>query len=1084
MGRRFMILCIAALMCMNMIAISVAAAKTWDIYATDPAGALGTIMDQVKDGDTVFFHNGEYKSPIFGYGYRLWYIPNITWKGESRDGVIINQDDNSLGIQTRQPGIKFEDLTFRANPSVTKILVRSSDVVINNCVFTGEGDAVKINTASTYIGKNCTITNSIFTEGGTNRNAITLNGPNNKVINNTFNSNYREFYSTSTSAINNEIYLNTVIGTTGNHISMASTQQSFVSPSPISYTYNGVTYNKQLGNYWSDHAGTDADGDGIEDTPFTLATGIVDPAPLMQPVSNYFGGSSGPAVPVAAFNGTPLSGLTPLTVQFKDESTNTPASWTWDFGDGTKSTEQNASHTYTSAGNYTVILTVANAGGSDSEMKVGYIAVSKPLPELPVASFTAAPASGDAPLTVNFTDQSTGTPTSWTWDLGDGTGATEQNVSHTYTSAGNYTVKLTVTNAGGSDTEVKTEYITVSLAETRDLTITGIVNTVPSSAVFARETNPVTIPNIKNTGTVTLSNISMVLYASDVSSTVPINTTTISSLAAGGTTSVTLIDPTIRNLESGTVTYTAVVDPDNLIIETNEANNNKSSAAKPVKYNGYKGKGIFWEGGSNITTKHTFDLQGNLLSSTQPESAYKGVGGWGSGRTETWSASDFSVPRDSTIEKAYLYFAYNWDQTAGGYPWLNLNFNGNILDNGNLSTANGTLYRDWSNFGAYADYKYGLCVYDVTDKFSLSGNSLVTVPYDSNNDLYGKLALYPSTLVLVYKNSNETRKQIFINEECDELGLSASSYGTTLEEATAYAHFANMSVDVSKITNATLYSFVGSAGPKEGNLLFNGNTIATNAWQGTSSTSNAQVFNVKNYLTSTNNEAGIQGTTSGGMDALQQILVIEYTKEIPDTTKPVIDSVVLYPANTTAGSTISISVNATDDKEVTGVTADDTQLTKTDGFWQGSVIAPSTVGSYSLSINASDTAGNINETSVSFNVVQLSGSSNIAVSPKMSNVTAGSSVSPAIVVKNAQSIDDIFKVWISISELPAASQANLTWVDWTEQSIKLRAGEEVTLPIKINVPTGTTAGLKLFRTNVKSETTGTTGFYVGYLKII
>jgi PKD repeat protein len=1070
-------------MCMNVVSVSVAAAKTWDIYATDPAGTLGTIMDQVKDGDTVFFHNGEYKSPIFGYGYRLWYVPNITWKGESRDGVIINQDDNSLGIQTRQPGIKFEDLTFRANPSVTKILVRSSDVVINNCVFTGEGDAVKINTASTYIGKNCTITNSIFTEGGANRNAITLNGPNNKVINNTFNSNYREFYSTSTSAINNEIYLNTVTGTTGNHISMTSTQQSFASPSPISYTYNGVTYNKQLGNYWSDYTGTDTDGDGIGDTPFSLATGIVDPAPLMQPVSNYFGGSSGPAAPVAAFNGTPLSGLTPLTVQFKDESTNTPTSWAWDFGDGTNSTEQNASHTYTSAGNYTVILTIANAGGSDSETKAGYVVVSDPLPEPPIANFTAAPTSGDAPLTVNFTDQSTGAPTSWTWNFGDGTGATEQNVSHTYTSAGNYTVKLTVANAGGSDSEVKTEYITVSLAETRDFTITGIVNTVPSSAVFARETNPVTIPNVKNTGTVNLTNISVALYARDVSSTVPINTTTIASLAAGGTTTVTLIDPTIRNLESGTVTYTAVVDPDNLITETNEANNNKSSAAKPVKYNGYKGKGLFWEGGSNITTKHTFDLLGGLLSSTQPESAYKGVGGWGSGRTETWSASDLPIPSGSTIEKVYLYFAYNWDQTAGGYPWLNLNFNGNTLDNGNLSTGNGTLYRDWSNFGAYADYEYGLCVYDVTDRFSSSGNSLVTVPYDNNNDLYGKVALYPSTLVVVYQNSNETRKQIFINEECDELGFSTSSYGTTLEEATAYAPFTNMSVDVNKVTNATLYSFAGSAGPNEGNLLFNGNTLATNAWQGTSSTSNAQVFNVKNYLTSTNNEAGIQGTTSGGMDTLQQILVVEYQKEIADTTKPVIDSVVLFPVNATADSTITISVNATDNKEVTGVIAGDVQLTKTDGLWQGSITAPSTIGSYILQINASDAAGTIAETTAPYNVVQLSGSSSVSVSPKISNVAAGSNVSPAIVVKNAQSIDDTFKVWISVSELPVASQANLSWVDWTEKSIKLRAGEEVSIPVKVDVPTETAAGLKLFRANVKSETTGIAGFNTGYLKI-
>ena len=73
-----------------------------------------------------------------------------------------------------------------------------------------------------------------------------------------------------------------------------------------------------------------------------------------------------------------------------------------------------------------------------------------------------------------------------------------------------------------------------------------------------------------------------------------------------------------------------------------------------------------------------------------------------------------------------------------------------------------------------------------------------------------------------------------------------------------------MSVDVSKVTNATLYSFAGSAGPSEGNLLFNGNSIATNAWKGTGTTSSAQVVNVTNYISASGNEAGIQEGTTGG----------------------------------------------------------------------------------------------------------------------------------------------------------------------------------------------------------------------------
>jgi serine protease len=82
----------------------------------------------------------------------------------------------------------------------------------------------------------------------------------------------------------------------------------------------------------------------------------------------------------------------------------------------------------------------------------------------PVADFVGSPTSGEAPLTVYFTDQSTNDPTSWDWDFGDGGGSSAQNPSHQYTSAGTYTVSLTATNAYGSDTETKTNYITVTEA--------------------------------------------------------------------------------------------------------------------------------------------------------------------------------------------------------------------------------------------------------------------------------------------------------------------------------------------------------------------------------------------------------------------------------------------------------------------------------------------------------------------------------------------------------------------------------------------------------------------------------------------
>ncbi len=93
----------------------------------------------------------------------------------------------------------------------------------------------------------------------------------------------------------------------------------------------------------------------------------------------------------------------------------------------------------------------------------------------PVAAFIANPITGTATLNVIFTDQSQNNPTSWQWDFGDGGSSTQQNPSHTYNTAGTYTVTLTVNNSYGSDTEIKTDFISVgtsncpaSFTDTRD----------------------------------------------------------------------------------------------------------------------------------------------------------------------------------------------------------------------------------------------------------------------------------------------------------------------------------------------------------------------------------------------------------------------------------------------------------------------------------------------------------------------------------------------------------------------------------------------------------------------------------------
>jgi uncharacterized protein (TIGR02145 family) len=88
---------------------------------------------------------------------------------------------------------------------------------------------------------------------------------------------------------------------------------------------------------------------------------------------------SGNNIPVAGFTGNPTIGIAPLTVSFTDQSINNPTSWQWDFGDGTTSTGQNPIHTYNTVGIFTVQLTVANANGSDIEVKSDFINVTSGL---------------------------------------------------------------------------------------------------------------------------------------------------------------------------------------------------------------------------------------------------------------------------------------------------------------------------------------------------------------------------------------------------------------------------------------------------------------------------------------------------------------------------------------------------------------------------------------------------------------------------------------------------------------------------------------------------------------------------------
>ena len=201
--------------------------------------------------------------------------------------------------------------------------------------------------------------------------------------------------------------------------------------SPV-HSYTGVgTYTVEL---------TVTSAGGTDTTALTDAVVVSEPAPT------------------AAFSSDVTSGDAPLAVVFTDESALNITAWAWDFGDGNTSTVQHPTHVFTNVGTYTVALTVTSAGGTDTATLADLILVEEPAP---VASFSALPESGVAPLAVAFTDTSTLNITGWSWDFGDGNLSTLQDPIHTYGEVGVYTVTLTVQSPGGSDTTVATDLVTV-----------------------------------------------------------------------------------------------------------------------------------------------------------------------------------------------------------------------------------------------------------------------------------------------------------------------------------------------------------------------------------------------------------------------------------------------------------------------------------------------------------------------------------------------------------------------------------------------------------------------------------------------
>ena len=151
-------------------------------------------------------------------------------------------------------------------------------------------------------------------------------------------------------------------------------------------------------------------------------------------------------LPDVFVSSNPNPGCVDETVNFFGSSGFNIILWSWDFGDGNSSNQQNPAHTYTSAGSYNVTLTVTDINGCINTLDPPYV---QDISAIPDVDFTWDPDPGCLDAPIQFTGTSTATIASWQWNFDDGGTAFVQTPTHSYSVPGIYNVTLLVTSTDG-----------------------------------------------------------------------------------------------------------------------------------------------------------------------------------------------------------------------------------------------------------------------------------------------------------------------------------------------------------------------------------------------------------------------------------------------------------------------------------------------------------------------------------------------------------------------------------------------------------------------------------------------------------
>jgi PKD repeat protein len=212
--------------------------------------------------------------------------------------------------------------------------------------------------------------------------------------------------------------------------------------------------------------------------------------PALLVLGGLFLAGCGATAPVVNSINTPdtletgESGTFEATIQ-NQEDADEPLTYTWDYGDGSTGSGLLTNHSFSSTGQYTVEFRASNEGGADSA-SASVTVVTPPQPAS-ITSINANPNPVDAGNQVRFSSNVSGdSPISYSWDFDDGNTASGSSPTHTFESAGQYTVELEASNNVGSDTRSTTVRVNRALPE--------ICTTVSefNSAFFGRNSSTLT----------------------------------------------------------------------------------------------------------------------------------------------------------------------------------------------------------------------------------------------------------------------------------------------------------------------------------------------------------------------------------------------------------------------------------------------------------------------------------------------------------------------------------------------------------------------------------------------------------------